>query len=111
MIVSLSLVNPATSPAVELVDVKDHLRIPRDQNDDDAYIESVAISPDFANDRTLIVSARGRGHFRSTDGGASFTEIASGLTRDQHLLANYVGVVPKFPSIVFSPTYALDRTL
>ena len=39
------------------------------------YIEDVAISPNYASDRTFIASTRGRGLFKSTDGGKTFNKI------------------------------------
>lgn len=78
---------------------------------DHAYIETIAISPNFSKDQTLIVSVRGRGHFRSSDGGKSFSEIGLELMRSQTLLAQYVGMIPKFPAIVYSPTFNIDKTI
>jgi len=79
--------------------------------DEHAYIEAVAVSPEFEQDETLVVSVRGRGHYRSRDGGDSFSEIGADLATNNVLLAHYVGMTPKFPSIVFSPAFASDRTL
>jgi photosystem II stability/assembly factor-like uncharacterized protein len=79
--------------------------------DQHAYIEAVAVSPGFAQDATLVVSVRGRGHFRSHNGGESFSEIATDLTENSVQLSHHVGMIPKFPSIVFSPAFASDQTL
>ena len=38
----------------------------------DAYVEMVTVSPDYARDRTLLVTAKGDGLFRSRDGGDTF---------------------------------------
>jgi len=73
-----------------------------------SYIEAVAVSPNFAEDGLVLVSVRGNGHFRSRDGGRTFTQVAPQLIDDQILLGHFPGVVPKFPAIVFSPTYAAD---
>jgi hypothetical protein len=86
-------------------------RLAGDGFDEQAYIEAIAVSPSYGTDATLAVSVRGRGHFRSDDGGESFVEIGSDLTGDNVLLAQYVGMIPKFPSLVFSPEYATDQTL
>ncbi|MFV2032865.1 MAG: WD40/YVTN/BNR-like repeat-containing protein [Gammaproteobacteria bacterium] len=64
-------------------------------------IKAIGISPDFATDGTILVSIKGRGLFRSTDKGDSFTEIAPDL-----ILANEL-----FKLIRFSPTYANDQTI
>lgn len=77
----------------------------------EAHIEALAVSPDFANDGTVIVSVLGRGHFRSRDHGESFQEIATTLSKTQNLLANYAGVMPRVSPIVFSPNYARDRMI
>lgn len=79
--------------------------------DEHAYIETVAVSPDFEHDDTLMVSVRGRGLFRSRDGGDSFSEIGAALKEGNKIPAHYVGMVPKFPSLVFSPDYASDGTV
>ena len=60
-----------------------------------SYIENIALSPDFGRDRTFLVSVRGKGLFRTEDGGQSFTEIGEYLTGP----------------IQFSPTYEGDRTI
>ena len=86
-----------------------HLRSGRLNSD--SFVESVAVSPDFANDRTLLVSVRGDGHYRSVDGGQNIVRTGEKLIDDQIFLSHFVGMVPKFPSIVFSPSYAIDRTI
>lgn len=61
----------------------------------DGYIENVALSPDLERDRTLLVSVRGEGLFKSTDCGATFTSVDEYWTGP----------------IVFSPAYGVDRTI
>ena len=77
----------------------------------DAYIEAVAASPAYEDDRTVIVVARGHGHYISADGGESFTRLSPELDDSGFLLANYLGTTPPFAPVVFSPTFAADRTL
>jgi photosystem II stability/assembly factor-like uncharacterized protein len=79
--------------------------------EDNVYIETIAVSPNFVQDQTFIISVRGRGHFRSSDGGKSFSEIGIELIKSQKLLGQYVGMIPKFPAIVYSPTYTVDKTI
>ena len=75
------------------------------------YIEAVAVSPEFANDGMVLVSVRGKGLFRSDDGGKSFREVGQELIQNQYLLAQYPGVMPKVPPIVFSPNFGRDQTI
>lgn len=74
-----------------------------------AGVEAVAVSPDFAVDRTVLVSLEGEGVFRSTDGGASYTFVGASL-RDA-LVPVREFAAPTSSPIVFSPTYATDRTI
>ncbi len=61
----------------------------------DSYIETVAISPDYQSDRTFLVSVRGKGLFKTTDGGTTFTQIGDYLTGP----------------IEFSSSYSVDGTI
>lgn len=74
-----------------------------------ADVLTVAVSPAFADDATLLITVRGRGLFQSLDGGATFASISPGLLDDQHLLT------PAFRSaaspVAFSPAYAEDGTI
>lgn len=79
--------------------------------DEHAYVESVAVSPNFSQDRTLFVSARGQGLLRSRDGGDSFSIVGASLIENNTLLAHYPSMTPKFPTISFSSTYGSDKTL
>ncbi|MDH3284001.1 MAG: DUF6080 domain-containing protein [Acidobacteriota bacterium] len=86
-------------------------RLPGEAYGGDSKIEAIAVSPDYARDRTVIVSARGRGLFRSEDGGQSFAPIGGGLLRDQQIPANFDGFPqPLAPPLVLSPSFATDRT-
>lgn len=80
---------------------------------DDGYIEGIALSPDFASDRTLIVSVRGKGLFKSVDAGQTFTEVGQDLINNNHLLSNMYGfpLVAASMPIKFSPNYKEDRTI
>ncbi|MEM8831301.1 MAG: YCF48-related protein [Cyanobacteria bacterium P01_G01_bin.19] len=61
----------------------------------DSYIETIAISPTYQSDRTLLVSVRGKGLFRTVDGGNTFERVGDYLTGEIH----------------FSPTYESDRSI
>jgi photosystem II stability/assembly factor-like uncharacterized protein len=74
-----------------------------------ASVEAVAVSPSFAEDGTVLVSITGRGLFRSTDGGATFDEVAAELTAANHVIADYTN--PTGSPIQFSPAFADDATV
>ena len=77
----------------------------------DSYVEAVAISPDYQNDLTLMVSFRGRGLFKSVDGGNTLARVGNDLWNDNHGLANMYGFWPPVTPIQFSPSYSVDRTI
>ena len=76
---------------------------------DDGYIEAVALSPAYGDDGTVLVSVRGEGLFKSTDGGASFAPVAQALLEDSSTLSSFYH--PTSPPIVFSPGFATDQTV
>jgi photosystem II stability/assembly factor-like uncharacterized protein len=73
----------------------------------DSLIEGVAISPNYANDRTVLITIRGRGLFQSTDAGKTFQAIGNSKLP--------ISRTDRIPSagipIQFSPNYANDRTI
>jgi photosystem II stability/assembly factor-like uncharacterized protein len=72
-------------------------------------IEAVAVSPDYENDQTVIVSTRERGLLRSTDGGMSFRQVGTELLDANLLVADFSN--PTSAPVQFSPTFATDRTI
>jgi photosystem II stability/assembly factor-like uncharacterized protein len=72
----------------------------------DAVVEAVAVSPDYRADRTLMVSLRGRGLFRTTDGGKTFQH-----TGDDSISLSSPHIPSASMPIQFSPSYASDRTI
>ncbi len=80
---------------------------------DDSYIEGIAISPDFKSDRTFLVSVRGKGLFKSIDGGQTFTAIGNELINNNITLANLFGfsLTGVSTPIQFSPNFKRDRTI
>ena len=79
---------------------------------EDCYAEAVVVSPSYELDRTLLVSIRGKGLFRSFDEGQTFTEIGKNLIDNNHLLSNYgSGYNCTTVPIEFSPDYANDKTI
>ena len=79
---------------------------------DSCYVEAIAISPSYKTDRTLLVSIRGKGLFKSTDRGKTFVATGTELIDNNHLLSNF-GSDYNSTSVPlkFSPSYALDRTI
>jgi photosystem II stability/assembly factor-like uncharacterized protein len=75
----------------------------------DATIEAVALSPDYARDQMVLVSVSGTGLFRSTDGGSSFSPVGTGLLATNHIIADFSN--PSGKPIQFSPSFARDRTI
>jgi len=77
----------------------------------DGYVETIAVSPQYGDDSTLVISVRGLGTYMSKDGGESFRQIGDDLRERNVLLGHFFGMTPKFASIVFSPEYSKDATL
>jgi photosystem II stability/assembly factor-like uncharacterized protein len=75
----------------------------------DGYVEGLALSPEYTHDHTMLVSIRGRGLFKSTDGGTTFRAVGTDLIANNVELANFYHYTS--PPIVFSPTYATDHTV
>ena len=75
-----------------------------------SFIVSAALSPDFARDGNILVSVKGRGIFKSTDGGDTFYATGQTLIKNNHELSNF-GAPSSGAPILFSPAYASDRTI
>lgn len=71
------------------------------------YVEAVAVSPDYGNDQTLMVSVRGQGLFKSIDGGNSFVAVGDPAIPVAIVTNFEYGAMP----LVFSPNYANDQTV
>ncbi|MUL36977.1 WD40/YVTN/BNR-like repeat-containing protein [Gloeocapsopsis dulcis] len=78
---------------------------------DDGYVETIAVSPSYQNDRTIIISVKGRGLFKSVNSGTTFVQIAKELINNNHSFST----MNEFPQvsvpIQFSPSYAIDNTI
>ncbi|MEA5534297.1 WD40/YVTN/BNR-like repeat-containing protein [Crocosphaera sp. XPORK-15E] len=74
---------------------------------DDGYVEGLAISPNYQNDQTFILSIRGKGLFKTVDGGQTFGKIGDNMIT----LARMNDVPAAGKAIQFSPSYAEDNTL
>ena len=74
------------------------------------YVVSLALSPNFENDGTILLTQKGKGLYKSIDGGNSFVRI------NDHVIQNEeFAPIPFFPSnsgaIKFSGNYATDSTI
>jgi photosystem II stability/assembly factor-like uncharacterized protein len=67
----------------------------------DSYILNAAISPNYEKDQTLIVSVKGRGLFKSDNGGMTFAKIAPELINSNHAIE----------FIKFTRFYVVDSTI
>jgi photosystem II stability/assembly factor-like uncharacterized protein len=74
-----------------------------------SQVEAVAVSPDYAEDRTVLVSTRELGLVRSTDGGRSFQRVGVELFDANRIIADFTN--PTSMPIQFSPSFATDRTV
>ena len=72
-------------------------------------VEAIALSPDFQNDGTVLVSVAGTGLFRSTDGGNTFTAVGPSLLQRGLIIADFTN--PTSAPIQFSTGFATDRTV
>jgi hypothetical protein len=63
-------------------------------------VDQIAVSPDFANDETLL-AVSGDAIYRSTDGGQRWMRLQGGLPQGQG--STWI--------VSFSPNYAVDRTI
>ena len=72
--------------------------------------EAIALSPNYAQDHTLIVSIKGKGAWKSTNEGESFSPVGK---LDNYLLpfSHVYGVHAAPTTIQFSPAYENDNTL
>ena len=79
---------------------------------EDYYVEAVVTSPSYAIERTLLVSIRGKGLFKSINDGKTFVEVGKSLLENNHLLSNFgSGYNCTSVPIKFSPNYAQDQTI
>ena len=67
----------------------------------DPNILAIGISPDYVKDSTLLVSIKGRGLYKSLNGGKSFVETSKALIKNQHSIE----------WIAFSNKFSENRTI
>lgn len=75
------------------------------------YLESFAFSPAYPEDGTVLLNVRSRGLFLSRSDGAHWLELSPELAEGNVFFAQYNGMVPKYPSVLFSPQFAEDGRL
>lgn len=75
----------------------------------DVEVAAVSASPDFGIDGTILVSIRGDGLYRSTDGGTTFEAVGAELAAANRVISDYDN--PTSAPIQFSRTFATDRTV
>ncbi len=64
-------------------------------------IKSLAISPNYKNDKTIMCSVKGKGVLKSEDAGLTWSEVGTELINENFL----------FHFILFSPLYSTDKTV
>lgn len=72
-------------------------------------LEALAVSPTFAGDGIALASVRGKGLYRSMDGGQTFDQVAADPIEENHLVADFDK--PTAAPIQFSPAFAEDHTI
>lgn len=65
------------------------------------YVRAIAFSPNFREDRTVLVSIKGSGLFKSVNRGKHFFHIGSQTPSKSY----------QFQSLVFSPNYKINETI
>ena len=74
-------------------------------------IEAIAVSPNYDNDQTFIVVAKGKGLFKTIDGGDKFTLIGQDLI-DKNYIPYNLEITPSTSiPLKFSPFFAKDNTI
>jgi photosystem II stability/assembly factor-like uncharacterized protein len=78
----------------------------------DGNITALAISPNYKNDQTVIITVKGRGLFKSEDGGLSFQALSPALIDANYSFELWDGFPYVSSAIIsFSPNYAIDKTI
>ena len=74
--------------------------------DKKVYVESLAFSPGYETDGTLLIYARGQGLFKTTDRGETFHRV-----KDNKVSFMRANIPSGSSPIQFSPNYASDKTI
>jgi photosystem II stability/assembly factor-like uncharacterized protein len=77
----------------------------------DNTIAAVAFSPNFAKDQEVFMSVKGRGLFKSSDGGQTFVEIGESLLDNGIIIGNLDETPPTSGNLKLSPSFDRDRMM
>jgi photosystem II stability/assembly factor-like uncharacterized protein len=77
------------------------LTLPVNSNGRNNMVLAMAISPDYATDQTVIVSLKGKGLYKSSDGGNNFFPWAQALGQENQAIRH----------LQFSPHFSRDKIL
>jgi photosystem II stability/assembly factor-like uncharacterized protein len=83
----------------------------RNPSDGSNYIDALAVSPNYEEDQEIIISVRGKGLFKSNNGGETFRQIGMDLIMNNHLLSLPQEFPERSVPIKYSPSYKFDRTI
>jgi photosystem II stability/assembly factor-like uncharacterized protein len=77
----------------------------------DNIVKVIAVSPDYAQDKTILIGAQGKGILRSLDGGNTFLPIGNELREASFPVLPFDTVPISCENIQFSPAYREDKTI
>ncbi|NET31591.1 MAG: sialidase [Cyanothece sp. SIO1E1] len=81
-------------------------------DDKESYITAIAMSPNYKNDHTFIVTVKGKGLFKTINNGETFTSLGErDLICQNHALMKVDNVPSTSMPIQFSPAYVADNTI
>ena len=80
-------------------------------SDQDGYVEAIAVSPNYGRDQEMIISIRGRGLFKTIDGGKNFRQIGRRFLAENNAGTLFYGFPERSTPIKYSPSYAEDKTI
>jgi photosystem II stability/assembly factor-like uncharacterized protein len=75
------------------------------------YVVGIAVSPNYADDGTVVVNTYVKGVYISRDHGESFVESDDGLRLKRLAEGNKLLLIRRMHNVVFSPGYARDNTI
>ena len=76
-----------------------------------SLIQAIAISPNYQYDQTFLVTVKGKGMYKTVDGGQTFTQIGQKLTNNNYSLSRVDNIPSTSAPIQFSPNYSIDNTI
>lgn len=74
------------------------------------YVNTIALSPNFESDKTILLSQKGYGLYKSTNGGNGFTRIDDPMIQKEEF-AHIPFYPPNSGAIKFSGNFAVDSTI